>query len=462
MARCSVLNSPDKLHAYLKVVESDDGTYADEDELFLQLKKHGVVYGVNLTAVRDMVARKIAGSAVEVATGLAPVPGQPARLTYLVDTVGHGKPRERNDGGVDQRDLKFAVNVSCGDGLVRRIPPVPGQMGTDVFGKAIRVGEPANVQFKAGAGTQISESDENLLVAAIDGAVTIDVDGRVDVGTSRLVRGDVDYSTGNIVFSGDLKVIGVVRAGFSVRTEGSLVVTGGMEDACAESRSSIEIAGGAAGSGKGKLVAGTTIRLRHVENFSVTAGTDIIVQEDAVHCRLQAKDTIHARSIIGGETYVGSALECDIIGNNAEACTVIVIQGRYLLIAERENCLRALAKLATEIAVSREEMYMLVHDSMDERGTLIGDTEAVLGAIKQRCVQYRSKTAEMQARIAEIDELLESMRPPTIGAGAIYPNTILRYGEAEKEIKEKSTNVFITFDNEQIIISKRSYVAQKS
>ena len=458
--RCSVLHTPDKLRGYLKVLRGDDETYPRYDELSSLLRRYGVAFGVQEDVVQQMAAQRMFDKSVNVAVGRAAVPGIAGQLEFLFDVGGSGKPRERADGGVDHRDLSFAVNVTSGTKLVRRIPPVAGKPGTDIFGRPIAVSPPPDVVLRGGSGTIVSSEDENVLLAAIDGAVCIDRYGVVEVSQTRTVHGDVDYATGNIVFSGDLTITGTVRAGFSVTATGDLVVAGSMEDGAARSSSSIEITGGAAGSGKGEIVAQGSVRVQYAENFKISAGGDIVVAEDVIHCRLQARKGIFARSIVGGEVQVGALLESETIGNSAEARTVVCVQGAAAQIARREESLRSLTRLSSAHALAREEMYTLVCRGMDAAGRLSTEHEEELAGLKVRDRETVEAIARSEETIREITAQIESAPVPVIGAATMYPNTIIRYGTAEKQIHEKRCDILITFDKDQILFNTRPWAAR--
>lgn len=453
MTRLSVMHTPDGLRAFLAVPETDGGTYPEVAELEKALRERGVVYGIDKAKLQEMAKHGVRNIRIQVAEATPSVPPVPGRLDVLVNTSGMGKPRERQDGSVDHRDLNLVINVQAGDPLVRRIPPVPGKEGTDVFGKPIKVPPPQDVKFKMGTGTEISSDDPNLLVAAIDGAVIVDHGGRVEVRTEKVIHGDIDYSTGNVTFNGDLRVAGTVRAGFEVSSKGKLTVSGNVEETTVISKGDLEVAGGAAGSGKGELRAGGCVTIRYAENFRITAEKGIVVTEDAMHCKILTKGMVQARSIVGGILSAAKGVEAENLGNNAEVKTVVDVGGQYLLTQQKNACLRKMTHLVTDVGTAKEEMYGLVRDSMDESGKLSGNVEEKLGELREKRDESRKAYGQFQERTESIEEQLKNLPEPIVKARNIYPNTVVRYGNVEKLFREPQTNTLILFEDGKIVVS---------
>ena len=82
----------------------------------------------------------------------------------------------------------------------------------------------------------------------------------IEVVNTYVVNGDVDYSTGNIQFNGNVVINGTVPDGFEVKAEGDIVVMKIAESARLEAGRDIIIKGGVQGKGKGLVSAGRDIR----------------------------------------------------------------------------------------------------------------------------------------------------------------------------------------------------------
>ncbi len=444
MSSISVDFSADGLTASLLVITAAEEKYPDRNRLLSTLGRRGVVHGIRNDALDEMVTGKIVGQSIVIAKGSAPVHGTAGKLELLVDLSERGKPRRLSGGRVDHRDLRKIINVAEGQELVRRIPPVPGRPGRTVLGAEMQPPQPGDVTIPVGPGTRISEEDPNILIADCSGALIVDTHGDVRVAKTRTLGGDIDYSTGNVQIDGDLLVRGRVRAGFEVRAEGKIEITGNVEDAMVVAGGSLTVGGGAVGSGKGILRAGGSITVHHVERFIVETEGNIAVAEHCYHANLHAGGSIKAKSIVGGTVSVGEQLCVGEIGGAAETKTVVDIGAGRAVLEEKMNLLREIGYLAGEIGEIWEDWYALVRDGMDAQGRLTRDQEELVDDYREKCRERLDRYAEFQERAEELEKKIRGMVPPVITARHIRPNTVVRYGATEKRVQQTENNVRIT------------------
>ena len=84
------------------------------------------------------------------------------------------------------------------------------------MGTPLPVDIPINPVLLAGPGAELAE-DSLSIRALIDGQPHRDALGTISVNSDLTIPGDVDYSTGNINFKGNIIVKGMIREGFVVR-----------------------------------------------------------------------------------------------------------------------------------------------------------------------------------------------------------------------------------------------------
>ncbi len=434
--RCEV----DGLHAYITVDEGLERRFSVQ-ELRTLLNSQGIVYGVDEKALEGMALGLLKGR-IRVASGKPMEPGTPGRIEWFVDLSKVGKPRELEDGRVDLRDLQLDLNVRKGDKLAVRIPPKPGKEGINVFGKSIYPPEPEDVCIIAGRGADYAENDRNCIVAAIDGAVVYN--GRVvEVHDRKSINGDIDYSTGNVFFNGDLRITGSVRAGFSVTAMGDIYIYGDVEDAEIKSGGSVIIKGGAIGGGSGKIKCDGSIKVHHVSKFELSAGKNIIVEEDILHSTVSAEGSVYAKSVVGG-TVSAFSVKTEVTGSIAEARTVVDVTRAFRLGLERYNLLKQFGTLMAERSVLYDKMFNLVRNGMDEKGLLKFNDLQELGLLKKNTLESIKNAVTIQRRLEKIDEMEKERE-----AGAIvnirlaYPNTLIKIDNEERLIREKQKNILL-------------------
>jgi uncharacterized protein (DUF342 family) len=438
----SVQYTSDGFRAFLQI-SPEIKSFPSLQELKRYLQNNGIIYGVNENVLQDVALGRHIGDKVEIARGTAVAPGIPGRIEYLINIDERGRPKELSDGRVDHHNLNFLINVKKGDPLAKRIPPKPGTEGKTIFGKVVPAPPVTDVKLQNGCGTAVSAQNPDLLIAVIDGAVSLDQQGRMEVRNEKIIRGDIDYSTGNLIFKGNLQICGTVRTGFSVEICGKLSIEGNVEDAKIKCTEALEIRGGAVGAGNGNMEC-NSLKIRFVENFTIKAENDIIVSEDIVNSIISTSGKVKAKSIIGG-TITASEIEADALGSIAESRTIADIGRKQALISERSTLKKELDSVSQKLSEQKEKLYLLIRDNMDESGSLGTQVEVTLESFRRMTVQSYDKYRELVAKLEQIDKLIAEQKAETsILAGHIYPNTFIRLGNSEKFILEEMDNVKFT------------------
>lgn len=134
------------------------------------------------------------------------------------------------------------------------IPAIPGVDGMTVTGEVIKARPAKEAVFKAGKGAVILNN--NRIVAAISGRPLLEK-GVVSVNPVMNVPGDVDVSTGNIRFDGDVVVKGDVKDGLKVIAGRDIIICGNCYHAIIKTGKNVEI--------RGKVI-----------NCKVTAGPNVL------------------------------------------------------------------------------------------------------------------------------------------------------------------------------------------
>ncbi len=431
----SIITTPDGLKAYLQI-QPKTLVFPSEKEIVDELHNKGIVFGLDNQTIGEIACGKKNPGLIEIARGIVPLPGVNGHIEILIDIHSVGKPKKLDDGRVDHHEIGSVINVKCNIPLARRIPPAAGIEGKSVFGKSIPPPIPEDVVLKAGAGTSISSDDPNLLLSSIEGAVSIDRDGNIDVKRQRVIDNDIDYSTGNISFAGDLIINGTVRAGFTVDVQGNLKVSGNVEDTRIKSGGWIEIDGGAVGAGTGLIECTNHVKVRHLENFSIRSGNDVIIHEDSLHSSIVSEGKIRAKSIIGGSVNA-FGIECETIGSTAETRTVLDIGRMHQLIEERRELNKKSTELRSYIQQLKNEQFALVRNNMNDNGLLNEEDINKLEVIKNKTVESIKTHDKIRQRINCINE-----KEKTIGsccgiiAECIYPNTFIKFGNGDRQVQE--------------------------
>lgn len=268
----SIKISLDKMKATVRFFPpSSGGDLLGPKEIIEELTNRGVVYGVDQDAILSFVSDRHYNTEYVLAHGDMPVIGHDARIIYNFNTNPSLRPKRLEDGSVDYKNLNTICPVSAGDLLARLIPSEPGKAGKDVYGNVIPVRDVKSLVLKYGKNISIN-ADGTEIHSDIDGHVTLEKDGTVNVSDELVVRSDVDNSTGNVDYDGNVHITGVVRSGFSVRATGDIIIDGVVEGAFIDAGGQIVVQRGVHGMNKGVLQSKGNVIASFIESARVIAG----------------------------------------------------------------------------------------------------------------------------------------------------------------------------------------------
>ncbi len=318
-----------KIKAVLTIQQLEEPVEVTAEEVFKYLEEAGIVKGLDTEAVEKMVEEKKWDTPVLVAKGVEPVNGEDGSIEFFFDSNPDHTPRVRSDGSVDFHNINITAQVHVGQTLAQVIPPTAGTPGEDVFGVTMLTRAGKEARIIPGANTSFTDGTRTLLKSNVNGHAEVSRDGSVQVVQVFTVRGDVDYSTGDIEFDGDLEIMGDVKSGFTLKTTGNIEIMGTVEDATIEAQGKVMVRGGYIGSGRGSIQVGTDAIFRFVRNQQVIAERDIYIYEESMHSQLSAGRAIIMNKgrgqIVGGFAEAGRYAEINVIGNDKNIQTRISI-----------------------------------------------------------------------------------------------------------------------------------------
>lgn len=324
-----VIISNDKLAADLVLKSDEEEVTVSVSELKELLRQKGVVYGIDDAALTRFAQqpRDYLGVPLRVATGKAPEPGSDARIEYAFERREEKRPKELDDGRVDYYSVVSIANVSRGQLLAQKIPAGKGVDGVTVTGQPLAAKPGKDAVIKPGKNVVLNE-DKTLLYALIDGQVSFSND-KVSVFPVYEVKGDVDFSVGNIDFVGTVVIRGNVPTGFHIKASGDIRIYGSVEGAELEAGGLIEIKSGIVAQDKGHVIAGTNVVTSYIQNGNVTAGNDVIVSQSIMFSNVRAGKNVLCNGpkgiIIGGTIQAGERIVARVIGNSTATPTVLEV-----------------------------------------------------------------------------------------------------------------------------------------
>ena len=345
--------SSDKLYAWMLVFPPvGQGEELTRDMIYQALAAQGISYGLN-TVLLDRAAhdRDRYFNLYLVAQGK---PAFDGRNGNIVDYF----PRELQRtlevdefGQVDYTALNLICNVKEGQEICRLIRPTEGEPGRTVLDQEVPAKSGKAVPLPKGRNTEVSE-DGDALLASIPGHV--EFSGRnFQVKPVLDIDGDVDFSTGNIKFVGDVNIKGDVISGFAVNAMGNVYVGGVVEaGGTVEAGGDLTVAKGILGDGSTVIRAARCIFAKYIENATIyvreNLQTDCIVNGQ-IYCDGEIQVCSGRGSIMGGRVWAGKRVSASAIGAKSEVKTSVALGGLPCATFEREAVREQLRELNRDL-----------------------------------------------------------------------------------------------------------------
>ena len=413
--------SLDKLYVWMMVFPPvGEGKELTREMLYQAMQNQGITYGVN-GRLADRLAHDDQRyfNLFLIARGKPAFDGKNGNIVdYFPRTVERILAVDEYDQ-VDYTALNLIHNVKEGQEICRLIRPTEGEPGRTVLDQEIPAKSGKSVALPKGRNTGISE-DGDVLVALTDGRV--EFTGRsFQVKPVLDIPGNVDFSTGNIKFLGDVNIKGDVLTGFTVRAMGSIWVGGVIEaGSTVEAGGDLTVVKGILGDGNTTVRAQRCVFSKYIENATVyvreNLQTDAIIN-GGVYCDGEVLVRSGRGVIMGGRVWAAKKVSATTVGSKSERRTSIVLGGLPCTSFEREQVRRELKELETE-----HERLECQPDS-PVKASLLSKVRVKLSTTELRLQQ-------LEEGLRDIEETLGGKEDEgRLECGVAYAGTEIRFGE---------------------------------
>lgn len=452
-ASLNIKVSPDKMKATLTLTPPDGGKELDFSQMMEIIRSKGVVWGIDELLIAELAANPRYNEPIDFAEGTPPIKGEDGRVEILFNINTDKKPTILEDGSVDFHELNYVEGVKKGQVLAKIIPAGSGIDGKNVCGQVLHAPKGKPVRNPKGKNVEIID---DKVIASIDGYASY-VDDKINVLTILEIPGNVDISTGNIRFNGNVIIKGNVLTDFVVEATGDVEVFGVVEGATIKADGNIILKRGIQGLHKGKLISGNDIVAKFIEHCTVVAKNDIKC-EAIMHSNVSCGGIIELGGrkglIVGGNIKVGKEILAKVIGSPMSTATNLEVgldpekRERYKELKEQYNNLQLdLDRIDKSIGVLRK---------MQSSGTITPQNRIRLMELLKRQEELSQKLEEMQEELDRLDEeLSEAQRGRIKVRQVIYPGVKITIGNVSKFIKDPQE--FVTFHLDGVDIKATPY-----
>ncbi|NLK43008.1 MAG: DUF342 domain-containing protein [Tissierellia bacterium] len=294
------------------------------DDLVQGIKKF-IKFGLKEEVVLNVLKNKILDERVLIAEGKKPIDGKNGKIKYHFDFEKPLLPKINPDGTVDYKDLDAINVVKNGDIIAEIIPPIDGEDGIKVNGEPIIHKKGKTPKFNRGKNTIITE-DGLFLKSSANGIVEIR-NGKISV-SEVLTLNNIDNSTGNINFNGNVIIKKDILNGFSLRTTGSVEIKGAVEGGFIQCDGDVLVRQGIQGYNRRTIEIGGNLSTKFIENSIISVGGNI-ASEAIMHSDVSSKSNIlvigRKGLIVGGICRAKYEIRAKVVGSSMATNTVLEV-----------------------------------------------------------------------------------------------------------------------------------------
>ena len=451
--KASVRVSEDKMLVVIRFYPpSENGKRMTEREILNELTKCRIRHGISEKIIRAFVTGPQYCRDIPIAKGTAVVQGKDAMIQYMFDTEPTSKPKLLEDGSVDFHELNLFTSVKQGELLAKMTPEVEGTPGMDVFGNKVMPLKVKRGVLKYGRNIELSE-DKTEIYSQVDGDVKLEGD-MVFVSNTYRIAANVDPSTGDIHYIGNVVIPGNVCAGFTVEASGDIEVDGVVEGATLIAGGNIVLKRGVQGMNRCLLKAGNDIIAKFIESCTVKAGRTVNVGS-CLHSNVDAGEQVIVSGrkgfVIGGNVSAGKRIEASVFGNKMNTATELKV-GVEPEILDRVRELSVSIKTKQDELSENKQILEAFRKKMTEGVKLLPNQ---LVAAKQAGELFKQLSADLEAESKEYLELKQAIEEKKGGRivvnYTIYPGVSIHIANRIYPVKDVRSRCQFHLDGADVV-----------
>ncbi|WP_022851721.1 DUF342 domain-containing protein [Limisalsivibrio acetivorans] len=438
--------SPDGLKAHLSLYPPiNGGEMFDYDQLLRIIEENGVTVNLKTEKIKNAYELYSDFGIVEkilFAEGIEPISGADANLELKFDPA-QSRPKVREDGSVDYKNIDNIRLVRKGDLLLTKKPATAGVKGLTVQNEEIspEEGKDLTIHIEDGVST---DEEEKEYYATCDGCVTFHRN-RLAVSPIYTVPGNLDYSIGNIIFNGVVHVKSDVLSGFAIKAEKDIIVEGIVQDANLIAGGNITIKTGIKGDFKNRIAAGGDVIIGYAEKANVEAKGNVELLKYSYNSNIKSGGLVTAVGepgiIAGGRVMAFSEIVINQAGTTGNTNFAMAVGTKYFF-EEELNKLKD-TKDKYEKNLEKVEEFLGKLDTTNKE-ILKNPKVKQLLILRKQILENIKKTDE------QIQKLIRSAhhsRPRIKVMKTMYEGLEVQFFREKLTMREKDSKVLFFYDD---------------
>lgn len=431
--------APDELSAKLRIYPGQSRAVVLEyPEVIEFLTYNGISFGINEALIADTILEFNSSHkpvTIIVAEGEKPVPAIAEHIELNSEYFALEKTIENLTTSVDWKEIKTYTIVDKGTILAVLIPAKPGTNGKTITGKELPYSVQPMPVYKPGK--NIVQDNSNYK-AAVTGKLVC-INNTFEIEEVFIVKGDVDYHTGNIIFPGDVLVEGNICQGFSVQSSKSMIAKGSIDGLFVACSGNLICEQGIIGHGESYCKVGGTCTAKFIEHMNIAVRGVLKVESAILGSKVYCLDKIilgEKGKIVGGEIWATRGIVCAYLGNKIGTPGKIICGVNFINDQKLKEAVAKLQKYSLELQYLKNQEQ--TSDNI------------------QKAEKLQKITDNYLHMISKLSETIDADETAEIAVKQkIYPGTIIRICRIEYVVTNELQATIFFLDKAKGSIQKR-------
>ncbi|PLX68137.1 MAG: hypothetical protein C0603_08485 [Denitrovibrio sp.] len=445
-ADAEMVISSDGLKASINLFPAiNDGKVLTSNRVMEFLQEDNITVNIHRDAIDNAVSLCNEGGISEgivIAEGVEPIHGKNSQIILNFDPLKN-KPKILRNGRVDYKNVDNIRTVNEGDLLLTLKPATSGVRGLSIRNEEIPAIAGVDTSISFGEGVR-EEKEGTEYYATTDGCVSF-ARNTLEVNPVYVVRGNVDYTSGNITFNGSVHVKNDVLSDFTIKAEKDIFIEGLCQDAHLEAGGNIIIKLGVKGDLKGSIKAKGDVTIGYAEGAKIETKGNIEIQKYAYSSILKAGGKIEALKepgvIAGGTLVAFSEVRMLQAGTTGNSKFLINVGTKYYF-AEEMDALKT-SQLKLEESKGKIDEFL---------GSVNLKSKEVLANPKVR--QLITMRKQIDKKVADVDEKMKKLikeahhpKPKLKVTGELFGGLDVQIYREKVTVRENQKNVVYFFED---------------
>ena len=250
------------------------------------------------------------------------------------------------------------------------------------------------------------------------------------------MKGDVDISTGNLEFIGDIIIRGEVKEGFKVLSKKSITIFENVTNAVIEAEGDVIIKKGCIGT---TITTKGNVTLSFVENSTIRCGGNL-KGDIFTTCDVECGGELIAQGskgiLMGGKYTSLQNLTANSIGTKSYGSTLVTVGNNAIMMEERKECEKKIQELQAKI-LNCTQIVDFLNEKKKELGSIPPEREELYQKAVKSKIMIQLEMSKKDARIKEIDKYLENKQNLSVTCKKmLYPGTKITINDFVMQVND--------------------------